>query len=36
MNEIIYIDGVGYKVITKNRINSDGVNEPYDIYEHLD
>ncbi len=36
MNEIIYIDGVGYKVITQNRINSDGVNEPYDIYEPLD
>lgn len=35
MNDVMYIDGVGYKVITKNRINSDGVSEPYDIYEPI-
>ena len=35
MNDIIKIDGVWYKVITVNRYNSDGVNEPYDIYEKI-
>lgn len=35
MNDVIYIDDVGYKVITQIRINSDGVSEPYDIYEPL-
>jgi len=34
MNDIVWIDGEGYcKVITVNRVNSDGVSEPYDIYE---
>lgn len=38
MNDnIVYIDGVGYcKVITINRYNQDGVNEPYDIYEPVE
>tara|TARA_R110000751_G_scaffold298020_1_gene407823 strand:+ start:1622 stop:1729 length:108 start_codon:yes stop_codon:yes gene_type:complete len=35
MNDIIVIDGIKYKVITINRYNKDGVNEPYDIYEQI-
>lgn len=34
MNDIIYIDGKKYKVITINRLVN-GVNEPYDIYEEV-
>ena len=37
MNDnIVYVDGVGYcKVITVNRYTN-GVNEPYDIYEPVE
>mgnify|MGYP003308242013 FL=1 len=35
--DIIYIEGVGYcKEITVNRYNSNGVNEPYCIYEPVE
>ena len=37
MKEIVYVDGVGYcKEVTMNRLNEDGVNEPYNIYEPID
>lgn len=37
MEDIIYIQGIGHcKVITVNRINQDGINEPYDIYEPIE
>jgi len=32
MNDFIYINGDKYKVITVNRFTN-GVNEPYDVYE---
>ena len=35
MNDFIYIQGKKYKVITFNRYNDDGVNEPYDVYEEV-
>ena len=35
MCDIVYIDGEPYKVITINRMNEYGVNEPYDEYEPL-
>lgn len=36
MNDIIYIEGIGKcRVITVNRVNADGVAEPYDIYEPI-
>jgi hypothetical protein len=35
MCDIVYIDGEPYKVITINRVNEYGVNEPYDEYEPL-
>ena len=35
--DTIYIEGVGYcKDITVNHLNSDGVNEPYNIYELIE
>jgi hypothetical protein len=36
MNDYMYIDGVKYRVITVNRYNENGVNEPYDIYEEVE
>jgi len=37
MNNIVYIEGVGYcKEITVQRFNKDGVSEPYTIYEPID
>ena len=33
MKDYITINGVKHNVITINKINKDGVNEPYDIYE---
>ena len=34
MKDTIYIEGIGHcKVVTVNKINADGINEPYDIYE---
>jgi len=35
-NKIVYIEGVGYcKEIVVNRYNTDGINEPYVIYEEI-
>ena len=37
MRDIIYIEGLGYcKVITVDKVNADGINEPYDIYEPIE
>lgn len=34
---ISYIEGVGFcKVITINRFDENGVNEPFDIYEPVE
>ena len=34
MEDTFYIEGVGYcKEVTINRLNVDGVNEPYNNYE---
>ena len=33
---LIEIDGKMYRVITKHRYNSDGIYEPFDIYEEVD
>ena len=36
MKDIVYIEGLGQcRVVTKNRVNQDGINEPYDIYEPI-
>jgi len=36
MNEKIYIDGLGWvREITINRLNENGINEPYTIYEPI-
>jgi len=35
--DIFYIENVGYcREITVNRLNADGVNEPYTIYEPIE
>ena len=31
----VWIDGIEYRVITVNRYNKDGVNEPYNDYEEI-
>ena len=37
MRNIVYIEGVGRcRVITVNRKNENGVNEPYDVYEPVE
>ena len=37
MRNIVYIEGIGRcRVITVNRKNENGVNEPYDIYEPVE
>ena len=34
MEKIVYIEGIGYcKEIVIDRVNEDGINEPYTIYE---
>ena len=36
MKDTIYIEGLGHcKVTTVNKVNADGINEPYDIYEPI-
>ena len=36
MRNVVYIEGVGRcRVVTVNRRNEYGVNEPYDIYEPI-
>ena len=37
LKDIVYIQGLGQcRVVTKNRVNQDGINEPYDIYEPIE
>lgn len=37
MRNIVYVEGVGRcRVITINRTNENGVNEPYDVYEPIE
>ena len=36
MKDTIIIEDKEYKVITIHRYNTDGVYEPYDIYELID
>ncbi len=37
MKNIVYIEGVGRcRVVTVNRRNENGVNEPYDVYEPIE
>ena len=36
MKDTIFIEGLGLcKVTTVNKVNADGINEPYDIYEPI-
>lgn len=35
MNDNIIIEDKEYKVITIHRYNTDGIYEPYDIYEEI-
>jgi len=37
MRNIVYVEGVGRcRVVTINRTNENGVNEPYDVYEPIE
>jgi len=37
MRNIVYVEGVGQcRVVTINRRNENGTNEPYDVYEPIE